>query len=470
MTWPTLPEIAEALRRPEAAFRDPALRAGRCAAVDGSGRPAPVVGTFAAVFRVSPPAPGRDRAVRVFLEPPRPGVAERYEAAARELAAGRPAALVAFRYDAEAVRLPDGRAVPAVLMDWVEGPTLAAEARARAGAGDLDGLRWLADAWDGLLAGLAEARVAHGDLEARNALVEPGGELRLVDYDTLCVPALAGRPAPEVVLEGNPCQHPGRTASTGLAPDLDTFAGLVIRLELRALAADPGLSGRFGPPASTALLLTPDDLRDPTRSRLFDALAGSDDPEVRRMTEAVFHLYEFPFDALPPLAELVGFGPGARRPSVLMESPARLAAEVATLTPGELEALRRYVRTSPPSPSWLGLAPSPVRRSLETDDRGRSYAVRWSWPETGLPGHCVVAVCAHPPADVDGPDAADAFRRWAVARDEARPFRFHTEPAWRGATVAVWGVVELGALRFHTGPLVLGRLAEGGGVFRFLGR
>lgn len=470
MTWPTLDEYREALSHPESALRDPSLRGCRFPDRDARGWPVPVVGTFAAVFRATGAADGRDRAIRVFLKPP-DRLASRYEVAGRHLAAGRPRAMVAFHFDADGLRLPDGRSVPLVAMDWVSGPTLSTWTRERCLAGDSAALRDMGDRWDRLLGELDAAGIAHGDLEARNVLVDDRGELRLIDYDVLCVPALAGRPAPELgmKLEGNPCQHPGRHAATILSPAMDTFAALVLRLELRALADQPGLWGRFGPPAATTQLVTVEDLVDPARSRLFESLFRSEDAEVRRMAEVVSHLYEFPLDSLPPLRELLAFGPRPRYPDELLADPAQLLVEFPTLTSGERAMLEKHARASPPPPSFFGLEPSPIRKGLESSDRGRSYAARWIWAGTGLPGHCLLAVCPRRPGGRDGPESVETLCEWRVNRGEHQPFPIHPEESWTGGYVAVWGVIDLGTARFHTAPLVLGQIGGGSGS-SFLGR
>ena len=97
----------------------------------------------------------------------------------------------------------------------------------------------MADRWLEAVQELADASVAHGDLQHANVMVTPAGEVKLVDYDGMCVPALVGRRNLEVGVE--PYQHPDRNATTLLSLDLDNFSALVIYVALRALAIQPAL-------------------------------------------------------------------------------------------------------------------------------------------------------------------------------------------------------------------------------------
>ena len=84
---------------------------------------------------------------------------------------------VAFDYQPEGVRVA-GRSYPILKMAWAEGEGLA-EFTARH-LEDLETLRALAEAWRALLADLAAAGVAHGDLQHGNVLVRTdGGAIRL---------------------------------------------------------------------------------------------------------------------------------------------------------------------------------------------------------------------------------------------------------------------------------------------------
>jgi len=92
--------------------------------------------------------------------------------------------------------------------------------------------------------------------------------LRLVDYDTMYVPALKGRPSAEVGHRNY--QHPDRT-DADFFDTLDRFAGLVVYTALRACALQPDLWDRYN--TGENLLFRDSDFYAPAQSSLFEDLA-----------------------------------------------------------------------------------------------------------------------------------------------------------------------------------------------------
>lgn len=175
--------------------------------------------------------------------------------------------------------------LPAVSMEWIEGPTLleavdrACEARNTGIVGAIS--RAFLDA-------VNDARAAgfvHGDLAADNLMIRPTGQLAFIDLD-----GATWREAPfGVAGRGTPgYRHPagnGRQAASR-----DEFATLVIVASLRVLAERPDLRGRFGDPPSVnggALLFSAWDLADPANSRLFAALRSAVSTATGRLVAAL---------------------------------------------------------------------------------------------------------------------------------------------------------------------------------------
>ena len=127
----------------------------------------------------------------------------------------------------------DGRArlYPLIVMDWVPGDTLYDWARKRSREGDRQRLRALAERWFRLAGELEAAEIGHGDLQHGNVLVAENDELKLVDYDGMCVPALRGSRNLETGMP--PYQHPDRGDYTPLSPAIDRFSALFIYVALR---------------------------------------------------------------------------------------------------------------------------------------------------------------------------------------------------------------------------------------------
>lgn len=84
----------------------------------------------------------------------------------------------------------------------------------------------------------------------------PTGELQLIDFDAMFLPAFAGRRSPE--LGTRAYQHPAREAAD-FDVSLDDYPAALISTALHALALDPSLARRH---ASDGVLFTPSRMRD----------------------------------------------------------------------------------------------------------------------------------------------------------------------------------------------------------------
>lgn len=290
MPYPTPSEYQEALQFPQTAFADPALAEGE-PATNALGLPQPITGAFAVVFPVE--TAGGRFAVRCFLAPAE-DLRARYRAIARTLAEADLPYTVPFEVQPEGVRV-GGRAFPLLKMAWAEGEGLAAWAERH--RREPERLRALAAAWRRMLADLEAAGIAHGDLQHGNVLVhEEDGEprLRLVDYDTMFVPSLRGRPSAEVGHRNY--QHPDRT-ERDFGPRLDRFSGLVVYTALLALAERPSLWERYS--TGENLLFQAGDFHAPRDSPLFAELGEME--AVRPLAEALARACYLEPEAAPSL-------------------------------------------------------------------------------------------------------------------------------------------------------------------------
>ena len=155
-----------------------------------------------------------------------------------------------------------------------------------------------------MAAELSQEQIAHGDLQHANVMVTSRGELKLVDYDGMCVPALIGAECLEVGTP--PYQHPQRSASSRLSLRLDDFSTLLIYDVLRALAAEPSLWAKYVAQTNNdKLLFREDDFRFPEKSTLRHDLLFSADPRVREITECLFAAAAGRIDSVPCLHEVI---------------------------------------------------------------------------------------------------------------------------------------------------------------------
>jgi hypothetical protein len=293
MSWPVASEFVKALQNPATAFQDPRLQ--RCTVeINRTGRPRVWSGAFACVFKVL--VDTRPLALRVFTS----DQAEReyrYRAVTEHiLLQGRPNSLVGFTYDAAGIRV-NGRRYPIQSMDWVKGDTLDVWVQQRVKERNTVRLRRLADQWVRLVEDLQSHRIAHGDLQHGNVIVD-GDTPVLVDYDAMCVPSLVGRRVPD--LGHAAYQHPGRDSLATMTLAADDFSAWVILIALRALASDPTLWAKYVDARNgEALLFSPRDIIEPHSSSLWTDLARSADADVRAWADALRRSLDLPVDRVP---------------------------------------------------------------------------------------------------------------------------------------------------------------------------
>jgi Metal binding domain of Ada len=255
--WPSARQFAEAVQCPSICFAEPTLR-GMLPAVDRLGMPLVTSGQFAYVFKLNAPQGGESIAVRCF----RGFLGDRearYHALDAHLAASRLASLPRFRYFPHGI-LVAGRRYPALVMEWIAGPTLDVYLEETVGRREV--LLHLAGEWLRLMSELRAAGVAHGDLQHGNVIVERG-RLRLVDLDGMFVPALEGVQSSEVGHQHY--QHPARDAAF-FSLAVDNFSALVVYLSLVALAERPSLWAEHH---DENLIFKRADFADPDSSALF---------------------------------------------------------------------------------------------------------------------------------------------------------------------------------------------------------
>ncbi|MFO0867846.1 MAG: hypothetical protein U0935_02760 [Pirellulales bacterium] len=302
MPWPMSADYAMMLQNPPVAFKDPELKKSTIKR-NSQGQPLGMSGAFAIVYKATLPAGGH-RAVRVFTSA-RDGRGDTYRAISDYLARHKHlSSLVEFQYVDKGVRGGDGKFYPLVTMEWVAGTTLFDWVQRHCQAGDKARLSGAVERWSALVDELGEAQIAHGDLQHANVMVTDNHELKLVDYDCMCVPQLVGRPNLELGVE--PYQHPQRNPETLLSSSLDNFSGIFIYVALRALAAQPQLWQEFVEKLRyDKLLIRKEDFDSPDSSPLFQTLRRSPDPEVARLLGQLCELHRAPIDQVPPLGELL---------------------------------------------------------------------------------------------------------------------------------------------------------------------
>lgn len=259
MAWPLISDYQEAIQSPRTSLADSVLQQGT-PVCNRLGLPVPVTGGFASVYQIN--SQGRRWAVRCFLRE-FSDQARRYQAIDQHLRGVSLPCKVGFEYQPKGIRIR-GAWYPILKMEWVQGMLLNEHVETL--LGDREALRKLAEEWLALVRSLKARQIAHGDLQHGNILVA-GKQLRLIDYDGMFVPALAGSGSHET---GHPSyQHP-RRGPNDYDLEVDRFSAMAIYVALLALAYEPRLWEQFN--NGDNLLFRREDFAHPTRSPLFQAL------------------------------------------------------------------------------------------------------------------------------------------------------------------------------------------------------
>jgi hypothetical protein len=280
-------EYVEALQNPRLALSDAELQNGRVE-TDRLGLPKPRSGNFAVVFKVT--CGSKKYALRCFLKESADRQ-ERYSIISASLAETHLPCMVDFEYLPTGIRIQQRRH-PVLKMEWVDGVALDKYVGDHLHEPRL--LLDLASRFLTLVMQLRSSEVEHG-----NIMVENDGGLRLVDYDGMFVPRLAGKKSPEA---GHPnYQHPARDG-TVYGPSMDNFSAWVIYLSLVILAYEPYLWGIYDG-GDDKLLFGRQDFLNPSVSSCFSTLRGCS-PEARSLTKRLTDLLSQDLTKIPPLAEV----------------------------------------------------------------------------------------------------------------------------------------------------------------------
>lgn len=242
------------------------LRLGLRPVLDHRGQPVLITGHDAVVARMIR-SDGAYRALRVPLLPERARDWEvRYQALGKRGTADAGSVLPRAIEPIEGGISLGQVSWPAILMEWIDGPTLLQAADRAARGGNIAVLRALTDAVKDLAEALRRESLVHGNLAADNVLMRSTGDLVCVGLDKLSWPG-----SPPGMSDGH-LAGSQRTKGRSRGPQEDAFALLVHYVALHVLADDPDLRRTYGDPVSAhggCILFSERDLSEPALSRTF---------------------------------------------------------------------------------------------------------------------------------------------------------------------------------------------------------
>ncbi len=301
MSWPLSQDYNEAIQDPRNSFSDADLKAGE-AVTNALGIPLPHSGNFADVYEVRCPA-GARWAVKCFTREVH-GLRERYAEISKYLRKANLPFMVDFQYLEQGIRVR-GQWYPVLKMQWVEGFVLNQFVRDNLDKKPI--LQAVGQIWLRMARRLRGAKLAHGDLQHGNVMFVPSGSanalaVKLIDYDGMCVPSLAGKNSGEV---GHPAyQHPERLRTAAYNREMDRFSLLAIAAALRCLAVGGrSLWERYD--NGDNLLFRQADLQAPKESPLFQELRAISDPQAQLLVNELYRACQGRLSAVPLVTDLV---------------------------------------------------------------------------------------------------------------------------------------------------------------------
>ena len=234
---------------------------------DDHGEPYRSSGAFAVVFKMKDEQTGKCYALKCFTEE-QEGRAEAYRQIADELEFVDSSYITSVKYLDKEIFVDSSceeDEFPVLLMDWIDGETM--ENYIAENYQDNYAMAMLCYRFCKMAAWLRSQPFAHGDIKPDNILVRPDGNLTLVDYDGMFVPAMKGQKSPTIGTKD--FSHPLRTVDD-FDETIDDFALASIALSLKAISLKPSLLDEYG--AADRLLFSAEDYRDLSKSKVLAAL------------------------------------------------------------------------------------------------------------------------------------------------------------------------------------------------------
>lgn len=192
---------------------------------------------------------------------------ERYRKISKYLSEKKLPYFADFIYDEKGI-LVDGTLYDTIRMEWLEGKLL--KEYIDENLSNKNKLNKLAEDFLEMCKALRENKISHGDLQEGNVLIDKKGNIKLVDYDSVCIPAIEGQKELVTGLKGY--QHPSRFKGGKASLKADYFSELVIYLSIIALSENNNLWIKYQVKDTQYLLFTENDFDNFENSSIYQDL------------------------------------------------------------------------------------------------------------------------------------------------------------------------------------------------------
>jgi len=190
---------------------------------------------------------------------------ERYQSISKYLTKKNLPYFAEFIFDEKGI-LVNGELLDTIRMKWLDGMLFKEYVEKHLNSPQV--LEKLADDFAFMCKELRENDISHGDLQQGNILVTDNGEIKLVDYDSICIPSIDGQKELVTGLKGY--QHPSRFSGSKASIKADYFSELVIYLSIKVIALNPKLWDKYQVKDTEYFLFTEIDFVDFTNSNIYN--------------------------------------------------------------------------------------------------------------------------------------------------------------------------------------------------------
>ncbi len=232
--------------------------------INSNGTPFAFVGGFNMVFQLE--HKNKKWALRVWHVPIGEH-SDRYREISKYISEKKLPYFADFIYDQKGI-LVNGTYLDTIRMEWLEGKLL--KEFIEENLKNKNQLTLLANNFLIMCEILRKNKISHGDLQEGNILIEKNGNIKLIDYDSICTPEIEGQKELVTGLKGY--QHPSRFKAGKTSLKADFFSELVIYISILALAENNELWNKYEVKQTNYLLFTENDFVDLENSEIFKDL------------------------------------------------------------------------------------------------------------------------------------------------------------------------------------------------------
>ncbi|AJA69757.1 Protein kinase domain [Myroides sp. A21] len=256
-------DIITAIKNSDTFLKVPELQ-GAKPRLNKNGSPFAFVGGFNMVFQLE--HQNKKWALRVWHVPMGKHT-NRYRKISKYLSEKKLPYFADFIYDEKGI-LVNGTLIDTIRMEWLEGKLL--KEYLEENLNNKSKLTKLANDFLEMCKTLRENKISHGDLQEGNILIDRKGSIKLVDYDSICIPEIKGQKELVTGLKGY--QHPSRFKGGKASLKADYFSELVIYLSILSLSKNSNLWNKYQVKDTQYLLFTETDFEDFENSEIYKDL------------------------------------------------------------------------------------------------------------------------------------------------------------------------------------------------------